>query len=89
MLNLLALTAAFVALLAPGVLLRQQYLKRTGRLFSLIWVAIPGLLALALVGLLAWFGLPAVEPARISDARWGRFSCLRRGFFCGSVSRLS
>ncbi len=55
-LSVLAVAAAFVALLGPGFLLRQKWLDRTGELFSFIWVAVPGLLGLALVGVAAWVG---------------------------------
>lgn len=62
---LLAADTAFVALLAPGFLLRQIWFARTGRLFSLIWVAVPGLLGLALLGTAAWLTLPQFDPAKI------------------------
>ncbi len=62
---LLAIAAAFAALLAPGFMLRQQVQKQRGFLFSIIWVAVPGLLGLALLGLFAWFGPRHIKPAVI------------------------
>ncbi len=62
---LLAMMAAFVALLAPGFMLRQWVKEQRGFLFSLIWVAVPGLLGLALLAVLAWFGPRHIKSAVI------------------------
>ncbi len=62
---LLSVAAGFVALLAPGFMLRQRIQEWRGFLFSIIWVAVPGLLGLALLGVLAWFGPRHIKPAVI------------------------
>ncbi len=64
-LSVLATVAAFVALLAPGFLLRDKWRSHSGRLFSFIWVAVPGMLGLAVLATLAWLSLPRFEPASI------------------------
>ncbi len=64
-LALLSAAAAFVALLAPGFMLRRKLSARGSTLFSLIWVAVPGLLGLALLGLFAWFGPRHIKAAVI------------------------
>ncbi|MBV8866618.1 MAG: hypothetical protein JO210_14585, partial [Acidobacteriaceae bacterium] len=61
----LAIAAAFVALLAPGFMLRQRVQEQRGFLFSMVWVAVPGLLGLALLAVLAWFGPRHVKSAVI------------------------
>ncbi len=68
-LSIAAVAAAFVALLMPGFILRQKILERTGELFSMIWIAVPGLLGLALVGVAAWAGPRHFKPA--SMCRYG------------------
>lgn len=60
---ILAIAAAFVTLLGPGFMLRQWILEKRGFLFSIVWVAAPGLLGLALVAVLAWFGPRHIKPA--------------------------
>lgn len=75
-LSLLAVAAAFVALLAPGFILRQKMLERTGELFSIIWVAVPGLLGLALVGVAAWAGPRHFKAASMCRYALGIFFAL-------------
>ncbi|MBV9763482.1 MAG: hypothetical protein JOZ48_01445 [Acidobacteriaceae bacterium] len=48
---------AFVSFLSPGLLLRQRY-----RTLSFLWIPLPGILILALLGLLAWFGPERIKP---------------------------
>ncbi len=64
--SVLSIAAAFVALLGPGFLLRQLVLERRQILFSIVWVAVPGLIALALIGVFAWLGPRHIKPAVIS-----------------------
>lgn len=56
---LIVLTAAasIVAFFAPGLMLRERYPK-----LSFIWIPAPGILAMALLGLIAWVGPQAVKP---------------------------
>ncbi len=69
----LAVAAAFVALLAPGLILRRKLLDRTGKLFSLIWVTGPGLIGLALVAVAAWTGPPHFKAASMCRYALGIF----------------
>ena len=62
---LLALSAAFVALLAPGFLLRHRFQQRHGFSFSAIWLPVPGMTALALLAVLAWVGPRPVKSVLI------------------------
>ncbi len=52
----LAAVAATLFLLAPGLVLRQK------RRVAFVWVPFPGLLGLALVGLVAWIAPNSVKP---------------------------
>lgn len=63
----LTLAAACVAFLSPGLMLRERR-----RNLHFIWVPVPGMLLLALIGLLAWCGPAPVSPRLI--CRIGLFS---------------
>lgn len=56
---------AIAMLLAPGLLLRQKLLE-SGRRLAFIWVPVPGILALAILGVVAWKGPHSVSPVLIS-----------------------
>src|SRR5581483_11016162 len=60
---LLVTAGAFVSFLSPGILLRQRY-----RTLSFAWIPLPGVVILALLGLLAWFGPEAIRPRWICRA---------------------
>lgn len=64
----LATAASLVFFLAPGLVLRQKLLTASGRKFSFVWVPVPGVVVLALLGLAAWFGPQQLPPALISRA---------------------
>lgn len=53
---LLTLAAGALLYLGPGLLARAWYLRRKGRLFSPVWLPIPGLLYAGAVGVLVWKG---------------------------------
>ncbi len=63
LLIVLVTAGAFVCFLAPGLLLRQRY-----RTLSFIWMPVPGVLILALLGLIAWLGPEAIKPRWICRA---------------------
>lgn len=52
----LATAASLLAFLSPGLLLRQKLLTWFGRRLPFIFVPVPGLLLLALLGLISWTG---------------------------------
>jgi hypothetical protein len=54
LLVLLCTAAALVIFFAPGLVLRQLLLQRLNYDLNFIWVPLPGLLGLSLVGLIAW-----------------------------------
>ncbi len=74
--SILAMAASFVALLAPGFIARQKIQRRRGQLFSIIWIAVPGLLALALLGVAAWFWPSWFGPRHIKAATLCRLALL-------------
>jgi hypothetical protein len=53
---ILATAASLVAFLSPGLLLRQKLLRSFSRRLPFIFVPVPGLLLLALLGLASWIG---------------------------------
>lgn len=57
--------STFVMLLSPGLILRQKLLE-CGRHLSFIWVPAPGIVALAILGALAWKGPHFLSPVLIS-----------------------
>ena len=59
---LLALCGALTALWTPGLMLRRKLWQTRGQLFSPVWLAVPGLLALAALGTLAWCSPHHVSP---------------------------
>lgn len=60
--------AALVIFLGPGLVLRQMLFQRRGNNLSFIWVPLPGLLGLAIVGLAAWVGPSYLSSRLISKA---------------------
>ncbi len=54
LLVLLTTAGAILVFLAPGLLLRAYYLRRTGRWLPFIWIPVPGFLCAAALGLLDW-----------------------------------
>ena len=63
---ILATAASLVAFLSPGLLLRQKLLKSFGRRLPFVFVPVPGLLLLALLGLASWTGPQQFEASLIS-----------------------
>ncbi len=61
---LMATAAAILFFLSPGLVLRQLVLGSRGRLLEFIWIPIPGLLGLSLLGLFVWIG-PRFLSARL------------------------
>ncbi|MFL6353132.1 MAG: hypothetical protein ACJ74Z_14965 [Bryobacteraceae bacterium] len=64
----LVTAASFVAFLSPGLLLRQKLLRFAGRRLPFIFVSVPGLLLLALLGLASWVGPQQFTPCLIARA---------------------
>ena len=67
---LLATSSAVLFFLFPGLVLRQKC-ARNGKQISLIWLPVPGLSGLALLGLIAWAGPRAITPKVIIDCGLG------------------
>ena len=63
---MLVTAASLVALLSPGLLLRQRLLRWFGWRLPFIFVSVPGLLLLALLGLASWRGPQQFTPSAIS-----------------------
>ncbi len=61
----LAFAASLVWFLAPGLIVRQK-LVASGRNLSLIWIPVPGLVLLVLLGCLGWLRPGHLSPAVIS-----------------------
>lgn len=68
----LVMAGALAAFLAPGLFFRQQWPN-----LAFIWVPVPGILLLALLGLLAWFGPEGMKPRWISRSGLAILSALR------------
>jgi hypothetical protein len=66
LLVILATAASLLAFLSPGLLLRQKLLGSSGRLLPFIFVPVPGLLVVALLGLASWTGPKQFAPSLIS-----------------------
>lgn len=77
LLVILCAAAAFVIYLGPGVMLRQQLLKRFDYNLDFIWIPVPGLLGLAGVGLIAWLG-----PNHLSSRLIAKVSLLIVVIYC-------
>ncbi len=63
---ILTTVASLLMFLSPGLLLREKLLRSFDRLLPFIFVPVPGLLLLALLGLVAWIGPEQFGPALIS-----------------------
>ncbi len=61
----LTTAACIVFFLSPGLILRQK-LRSSGRDLAFIWIPVPGLLGLALLGLASWIGPHRLSPQLIS-----------------------
>lgn len=56
LLVILCAAAALVIFLGPGLVLRQLLLEHFDHNLNFIWIPVPGLLGLAVIGLIAWVG---------------------------------
>ena len=74
--TLLALAAAMAAFWAPGLMLRRAWLRVHHRLFSPVWIVVPGLLALALLGVAAWVGINGTGANQIGVIKIGSYQML-------------
>ncbi len=66
LLVILATAASIVVFICPGLVLRQRLLQFSGQYMPFIWVPVPGILLLALLGLAAWTGPHQLTPTLIS-----------------------
>lgn len=66
LLVILATTAAIVAFVFPGLILRHKLCASFNRHLGFIWIPVPGVLMLALIGLASWFGPHQVRARSIS-----------------------
>jgi hypothetical protein len=72
LLVILATAASIVVFIFPGLVLRENLLRRWGRDLPFILIPVPGVLILALVALISWIGPHQLGPALISRAGlWG------------------
>lgn len=72
---LLAVAAALVFFVFPGLALRQLILASRGWLLEFIWIPTLGLLLLSLLGFLAWIGPHFLSARLISRAGLGLLFC--------------
>lgn len=63
---ILASAASIIFFLSPGLLLRHIVLSTRARLIGFIWLPIPGLFTLILLGLFVWMGPHQLKPSLIS-----------------------
>lgn len=68
LLVILATAASIVVFFSPGLVLRQKLLQSRGRHLPFIFVPVPGLFLLTLLGLLSWIGPAQLKPTVISRA---------------------
>lgn len=64
---ILATALSLVAFISPGLILRQKLLQN-GRRLSFVWIAAPGLLIMAVVGLVAWLAPSPIGPRTVAQA---------------------
>lgn len=63
----LATAACLLVFISPGLLLRQELLRLNRRPLAFIWIPAPGLIGLAVLGLVAWLGPRHFGPRPISQ----------------------
>lgn len=68
LLVILATAASIVMFIAPGLVLRQKLFESRGRHLPFIFVPVPGLFLLTILGLASWIGPAQLKPAVISRA---------------------
>jgi len=65
---ILATAASIVVFLCPGLVLRQKLLQSRGRHLPFIFIPVPGLFLLTVLGLASWIGPDKLKPSLISRA---------------------